>query len=96
MDPREGCWLESCSSSALYFLSLNVFWKQKWDFFPLKYFKHSRPSCIFFLIPTSAFRPQFFLEQPFLERTFAADINHKDRVIFQEIIVNNREMEVGC
>lgn len=59
--------------------------------FPLKYFKHSRPSSLFSLIPTLTFHPRFFLGQPFLERTFAIDVDSKDHVIFQEIVVNEVE-----
>lgn len=59
--------------------------------FPLKYFKHSRPSSLFFLIPTLTFHPQFFLGKPFLERTLAVDVESKDHGIFQEIVVGEAE-----
>lgn len=59
--------------------------------FPLKYFKHSRPSSLFFLRPTLTFHPQFFLGKPFLERPLAVAVESKDHVIFQEIVVGEAE-----
>lgn len=59
--------------------------------FPLKYFKHSRPSSLFSLIPTLTFHPRFFLGQPFLEQTLAVDVDSKDHGIFPEIVVGEVE-----
>lgn len=84
-DLREGCWLESCSFSALCtFPQLKCLLEAKAEFLP--YNNLNNQDHLFFLIPTSAHHPQFFLR---------VDPNcsqcHKSHVIFQEIIVEEIE-----
>lgn len=71
----------------IYFFNSNVLWKQRWNF-SLKIVQTLKTIMYLFCIPTLAFHPQFFMGQPFFKQTFAVEINYKDHVAFQEIIVS--------